>query len=347
MTASEVIVVGAGVAGLSCARELVAAGRRVLVLERARGVGGRLATRRLEGQPVDFGPLFLHGRDPAFLQAIGATPGGPFLEGWPYRVDGGGPPCQPEAFRRFERRVALPAGLSAFAKHLARGLEVRLTTTVATVRAADGALEAVTTDGERFAARDLVLALALEETTALLGELAGEPGVASARALLELFATLPCLTLIAGYDPSRTEEVAWDVCYPDDSERLQLIAHDSTKRPAARWRTLVLQGRPRWSRANLAAPAAAWRAELLGEAAARLGAWARHPAFTHAHVWRHARLDRGSELAAPLVVTLDGGGRLGLTGELFARGGGVQAAWLAGGALAARLTAATASGDLA
>ena len=61
------MVVGAGVAGLQCARALQRAGREVFLVERAQEVGGRCATRSFEGQPVDFGPMFLHGSDPGFL----------------------------------------------------------------------------------------------------------------------------------------------------------------------------------------------------------------------------------------------------------------------------------------
>jgi predicted NAD/FAD-dependent oxidoreductase len=64
---SEVLVIGAGVSGLSCARTLVATGRQVAILDRARGVGGRCATHRLLGMPFDQGVSFLHGRDPEFL----------------------------------------------------------------------------------------------------------------------------------------------------------------------------------------------------------------------------------------------------------------------------------------
>jgi predicted NAD/FAD-dependent oxidoreductase len=46
---TDVLVVGAGMAGLTAAAELQRAGRRVLVLDEGRGVGGRLASRRIGG----------------------------------------------------------------------------------------------------------------------------------------------------------------------------------------------------------------------------------------------------------------------------------------------------------
>jgi monoamine oxidase len=59
---SHVIVVGAGLAGLRCARMLVAAGHRVTVLEARDRIGGRISTSHVwPDAPLDLGASWIHG----------------------------------------------------------------------------------------------------------------------------------------------------------------------------------------------------------------------------------------------------------------------------------------------
>ncbi|MFD7709553.1 NAD(P)/FAD-dependent oxidoreductase [Streptomyces sp. NPDC059785] len=53
--APDVLVVGAGLAGLACARDLIAAGRTVRVLEASDAVGGRMRSDRVDGFVLDRG----------------------------------------------------------------------------------------------------------------------------------------------------------------------------------------------------------------------------------------------------------------------------------------------------
>lgn len=53
--AGHIAIIGAGMAGLAAAKALTDAGHRVTIYEKSRGVGGQVATRRLEGCIVDHG----------------------------------------------------------------------------------------------------------------------------------------------------------------------------------------------------------------------------------------------------------------------------------------------------
>jgi phytoene dehydrogenase-like protein len=57
---ADVVVVGAGAAGIAAARRLLAAGLSVAVLEARDRVGGRAITMGLRGHPVDLGAHWLH-----------------------------------------------------------------------------------------------------------------------------------------------------------------------------------------------------------------------------------------------------------------------------------------------
>ena len=58
----RVLVIGAGIAGLGAARQLLAAGHEVVVLEGRDRIGGRIWTsERWAGAPMDLGASWIHG----------------------------------------------------------------------------------------------------------------------------------------------------------------------------------------------------------------------------------------------------------------------------------------------
>jgi hypothetical protein len=158
-----------------------------------------------DGDPADYGPLFVHGDDPGFLAAVDAVPG-KRRPGWPARVSGRGAPCQPDAFAPFETRLAFEEGVNAFPRALAQGLPIRLRAQAASVGIGKEGVSLTLADGDHVHARDLVLAMALEQVVPfvrMLGEAAGRESpsgssgsssVAGALGVLEMFSSIPCLT---------------------------------------------------------------------------------------------------------------------------------------------------------
>lgn len=340
---SDVIVIGAGISGLALARRLRELGRSSVVLERARGVGGRCATRRLDGQPVDHGLAFLHGRGQRFLSELGSVENATVIEGWPRVRVGEGTPCRPEAFEASTRWLAFAEGVNRFAKHLARGSDVRLNTNVEALRpkvfagnAGEGGWELALASGEIMRARAVAMTLPAPSAIDLIQAAAPVPAELSALLpLLGLVHMSPCLTVIATY-PVGTAAPAWDASFDPASGAIHTILHDSGKRVGAPRLTLVVQARPAYSRAHLDDSRESWTQALLEQAATLHGTWIVRPESVQAHVWRNARVYPGSELARPVALRLEDGQVLGFAGDGFHEVGGVEGAFLSGIEIAAR-----------
>lgn len=125
---STVVVVGAGLAGLLAAGRLSHAGHRVIVVDKGRGVGGRLATRRIavpDGRRAifDHGAQFFTVRDRQFAEHVDRWIGDGIVFEW----------CRGFDEADGHPRYAVRGGMTALAKHLARSLDVRTSTLVFSV----------------------------------------------------------------------------------------------------------------------------------------------------------------------------------------------------------------------
>jgi len=81
-----VLVIGAGMAGLACARRLAAEGAHVLVVDKARGAGGRASTRRGDGTSFDHGAQYFTARDAGFAAATAGWVATGVVARWDARI---------------------------------------------------------------------------------------------------------------------------------------------------------------------------------------------------------------------------------------------------------------------
>lgn len=337
MSQPVVVVVGAGVAGLACARELTRRGVPALVLDRARGVGGRCATRRIGGLPVDHGLPFLHASSREFGFALNELDPEGKLPGWPLRVREPRLACQPDAYRPGHRRMARREGVSVFPKLLARGVDVRLGQEVVALE--DGGEKAIVRlrDGTRIAAPFVVAACALDESLPLVGPaVAAWPGAARWLAAMSALRSIATLTVIAGYDAGHADP-GFDLWYPIETTMLHAVIHDSSKRPSPGERVFVLQARPRFSAERMESPEVEWVADLLWEAAELLGPWASKPTWTQAHRWRCARMPAGQSLGENPCFESARGACVAVCGDAFGSDTGLEGAYFSGVALGEQL----------
>lgn len=109
------VVLGAGMAGLAAARVLHQAGRDVTVIDKGRGVGGRLATRRIGEGVFDHGAQFFTVRGDEFRALIDEAIAAGVVTEW----------CRGFSENDGYPRYSCPGGMTALAKWMAAGLHVQ------------------------------------------------------------------------------------------------------------------------------------------------------------------------------------------------------------------------------
>ena len=189
---ADCLIVGAGIAGLVAARTLQNRGLRVLVLDKGRGVGGRLATRNFEGGRFDYGAQFFTVRNPAFRGLVeewmAAGVVAPWSEGF-FLPDG-----------RFkdtgEVHYRGVGGMRTIATHLALNLDVRSQVEVKAISVEKTVWNVTDTNGNVFAGKALILTPPVPQSLALL-EVGNVPLEKSVRAELSRFAYNPCIAVMA------------------------------------------------------------------------------------------------------------------------------------------------------
>lgn len=122
---APIAVIGAGVAGLTCAQELSKAGFRVVVFDKARAAGGRITTRRRDDFEWDMGASMMTASTPEFMEQIRAWQAWGVVRRWRGRFSGDdiGQSTSGPYY------VGVPQ-MSELAKSLARKLDIRLSTKI-------------------------------------------------------------------------------------------------------------------------------------------------------------------------------------------------------------------------
>jgi len=263
-----VVVVGAGIAGVACAVELAAAGVPVRVVDRARTVGGRMASKRIDGRPVDLGAAYFTVRDAEFAQVVARWRTAGLARPWTSELavfgKGGDRSRAPGPVR-----WAAPGGLRSLVAALADGLPVELEHRVARVGPGP------TVDGA--AVDTVVLAMPDPQARRLVDD------ESSAAVRLDGREWRPVISVAAGW--SRREWPPMTAAFVNDHPVISLVADDGARRGDAA-PVLVAHSVSDVARRYDSCPSDAVAPVL--DALRRLLGLRTDPVWTHAHRWRYA-----------------------------------------------------------
>ena len=301
-------IVGAGMAGLSCAAGLAGMGHAVTLFDKARGPGGRMSTRRM-ATPLgevrfDHGAQYFTARDPGFRAQVAEWEGLGCAARWPLPA--------PDAW------VGVP-GMNAVIKAMAHDREVCWNVHVDRLeREGDG--WTIHAGSERLGRFDaVVLAIPAEQAVPFLSlhdfRMAREATLARSQS---------CWTGMFAFDQPLTAPVD----FLRDAGILAWAVRSNAKPGQTGPEGWVLQANPEWSAAHLEEPAVDIASRLLAELACALDIAMPEPVLATAHRWRYA-MSSGLGIGA----RWDAETRLGVCGD-WLLGPRVECAWLSGQQLA-------------
>jgi hypothetical protein len=325
----HIAIIGAGLAGLSCARELLVARHSVTVYEKHSDTGGRTRTCQTELGGFDFGAQYFTARSEAFQKRVSAWRKAGWVAPWSGKLVSINDEGMQPAGRDQQRFVAVP-GMGALAEQLALAVDVRKEQRINRIEP-HGAqwllkVESDTVPIEASAGPfDAVILAMPADQAALLLEPAPELAAQAAQHRMA-----PCWSLMLAFPEPLG--LRYDGAWLDGS-RLSWIAQDASKpqrRPGEHW---VCHAGAEWSREHLLDDPERVKEKLL-RAFHEVTGTAVQPVHAAVHRWPYAQ----AQEPLPGLFLWDRERRIGACGDWFDCGlegaGKIENACLSGVALA-------------
>ena len=307
-------------AGISCASHLQRHGLSPVVFDKGRGLGGRLATRRLtDGTSFDHGAQYITARSPGFAGLLDALRASGAAASWAPKISG--------ATQRSGDtwQVGIP-GMSSLLRPLADTLDWRREHAISALQRTAGGWRLHCASMSLDDTFDVVISTVPAPQARPL--LAHEPRMQQA---LDAVTMAPCWSLMLAWDTSPgldfdarrfdSGAVAWMARQGSRPGRDR-----ATEAAAEAW---VVHASPAWSSRHLEAAPAEVTSALLGELGQLLGQRMPMPELALAHRWRYAMTC--DALGQPFLASADG--RLFAGGD-WCLGARVECAYTSGTAIA-------------
>ena len=308
----KVAIVGAGIAGLACAKRLAEHGFEPQLFDKGRRPGGRLSTLELDGDAWDFGAPYFRVSSPRFADQTAAWEHDGLVARWPTGPEGAW--------------VGVPA-MSAIVAAEAAKLPVRFSAQVVRIDSDHAGWTVSGPDLREGPFAAVVIAVPCEQAASLLAvhDLAMAQEAASVR-------SVPCWSVMASFAeplPNLPDVIR-------EQGPIRWAARNNSKPGRAKPECWVIQSSSEWSRDNIEAEPARVADDLLQALAQISAAALPKPVFLKAHRWRFALPlgQRGAPLWNPAL-------QLGACGD-WCIGPQIDGAWQSGAELADQIAAALA-----
>ena len=318
----RVAIIGAGIAGLSCARELQSHGLSADVYEKSRGPSGRMSTRRTPDWSADHGAQYFTARDPRFIQEV---------ENW---IKTGSAAIWKPKLKVYEagvwrdsnseeiRYVGTP-NMNSPGKHLAEELSIQYEATISQMQRKSGKWHLQCNEiGDIPTLYDfVVLAIPAPQASILIKDLDDRASRITATGQMKA-----CWTMMAHLPHQLTTD--FDAAFINQ-EIISWICQNRSK-PMRQSNLWTIHGNPSWSQENVEISKEDAQDQML-KCLTSLGFNCKDAEISM-HRWRYA----SGGLQNPMNFLLLPDIGLGLCGD-WLNGGRVEGAWLSGLELAVAL----------
>lgn len=287
-TMTDIAIIGAGMAGLLCAQQLKQAGYSVLVVEKSRGYGGRVATRRVDDTRADHGASYVKSEGEMLSQLVKLLCDRHIMEVW-----------TDEVYQLTSKQLSIsdatphytaPTGMNAIGKFLAQDLEVLLSQRVICVTQTTDNWSLTTSENEVITAKALVLAIPAPQALMLL-----EPMGTSilGNVFLDKLRDVqfyPTITVMAGYPATSSPLPQWKAVDFSHDKILRWVGFDSSKRPHTQQPHFVIHASADFAQLHLESDdLQPISKQMLQHAAVSLQLpWLDTPQWMQVHRWRYA-----------------------------------------------------------
>lgn len=320
---TSVAIIGAGIAGLSCANQLKALGFQVQVYEKSRGVSGRMSTRKTENWSADHGAQYFTARDPLFIKELNEWLKADVAAIWNPHLKVFESSQWKESLSNEIRYVGTPA-MNSPGKYLAKNLPIELNQTIDRIFYEQGAWHLHSLEsGDIERPYDwLVLALPAPQTIALA------KSIDSSIEALAINADMQgCWTVMASF--GEKPNLPFDAAFIN-YEIVSWIARNNSKPNREGLETWTIHANPLWSQQWIELEKER-AAKLILDCAKKLGLDC-DKAEIFIHRWRYA-----SGHSNPIQgFSLNENLKIGFCGD-WLNGGRVEGAWLSGYKLASQI----------
>lgn len=235
------LIIGGGISGLIAANILQKQRKKVTIIDKGRGIGGRLATRRIHHSDritgvFDYGMQFFTVKDPLFQKWVDQW----LLEGviteWSNPLSDAQTPCY--RGKNSNRSIG---------QYLAKDLEVHLQTRAMAIASDDGRWTVTTETGQSFVGDSLIMTPPVPQSLAILQN-SSIPLPASITSRLEGVSYHSCTTILALLEQiSLIPEPGW--LTPSDSP-VAAIACNHKKGISPQGFAVTINSTPEFSDAN-------------------------------------------------------------------------------------------------